>query len=291
MKTSLHRIITKDNLELVGLLYEPEIKTEKILVHVHGMSGNFYGKFLDYIAQTHTNNGVSFFAFNNRGAEFMKDVARIENGERKIVRIGEAYDKFEDCVLDIQSGIDFVESLDYSKIHLSGHSLGSPKVAYYFSQTKDTRLSSILFLSPADMLGLARKNKEVFRQDTEEAEKLIGNKEGDKLLTNLVWDEYPISAETSLNLFDDNSKAGIFNFYNSEDKLEVLSQITCPVFAIAGLKDDAFVIPIEEAMKRIEEALKDNSKVETKILGDADHMYNGYGQQLADAVNAWIKNI
>ena len=51
MKTSLHRITTSDGIELVGLLYEPEVATKKILVHVHGMAGNFYeNKFLDAIA-------------------------------------------------------------------------------------------------------------------------------------------------------------------------------------------------------------------------------------------------
>ena len=101
MKTSLHRIVTKDSIELVGLLYEPEVPTKKVLVHVHGMAGNFYeNKFLDFMAKTLTAKGISFFAFNNRGCELMKDLTKTNNGTRQIVRIGDAYEIFEDCLLD-----------------------------------------------------------------------------------------------------------------------------------------------------------------------------------------------
>ena len=292
MKTSLYRIITKDNLELVGLLYEPEIKTEKILVHVHGMAGNFYeNKFIDYIAQTLTNNSIALFVCNNRGAEYLKDIVKVENNERKIVRVGETYDKFEDCTLDIEAGINFVESLGYSKIHLSGHSLGSPKIAYYFTKTNDVRLSSMIFLSPADMLGLARADKEIFKQNIEEAESLIREGKDDELLSRQVWDEYPISAKSYISLFTDDSKASIFNFYNPEDKFETLRKITCPVLAIAGNKDDALVIPTDEAMKRISKVLINNKRVETKILGNADHLYNNYEQDLANTITSWIQKI
>lgn len=33
---SLYRIVTKDSLELVGLLYEPETRTGKVLINIHG---------------------------------------------------------------------------------------------------------------------------------------------------------------------------------------------------------------------------------------------------------------
>ncbi len=52
MKTSLQRLQTKDGIELVGLMYEPDAGSKEILVHVHGMSGNFYeNTFLDAIAK------------------------------------------------------------------------------------------------------------------------------------------------------------------------------------------------------------------------------------------------
>jgi alpha-beta hydrolase superfamily lysophospholipase len=131
MKTTLYKVLTEDSLELPGLLYEPETPTQKVLVHVHGMAGNFYeNKFLDVIAETLTSNGIAFYVFNNRGTEFIKDMYKVGKEKREVIRLGDTYEKFEDCLIDIKAAIDFVESKGFNNIHLSGHSLGGPKVAY-----------------------------------------------------------------------------------------------------------------------------------------------------------------
>ena len=42
MKQDLVRIKSIDNIEMVGILYTPEYETKKIVIHVHGLNGNFY---------------------------------------------------------------------------------------------------------------------------------------------------------------------------------------------------------------------------------------------------------
>lgn len=290
MKTSLHRIITKDSIELVGLLYEPDDATDRILVHVHGMAGNFYeNKFLDTIAETLTKNNTAFFAYNNRGCELMKDLIQVVDGKRTIVRIGNAYEKFEESLIDIAAAIDFAHSKGFSNIHLSGHSLGAPKVAHYCANGNDTRLSSIIFLSPSDMVGLTRLDKN-YEQDIKMARQMIAEGRGEELLPSpTLWDESPLSANTYVSLGGEESSVAIFNFHDSADTLPLLSKITIPTCAIMGRKDDALVVSIDETMERIKDALPNSPKVETHILGDADHGYNGFEQELADALVSWIK--
>lgn len=292
MKTSLKRIYTEDGLELVGLLYEPDSATKKVLVHVHGMGGNFYeNAFLDAIAKALTDSDIAFFAFNNRGCESFKDLTKVVNGKRTNVTIGNAYEKFEDCLLDIKSAIDAVTKWGFEKIHLSGHSLGTPKVAYYASQTKDERIASILLLSPSDMLGLVRDQAERFKANSEEAKNLVKLGKGRELLSWQVWDEYPISASSYLSLFSEGSAVDIFNFYNPSGTLEALSKITRPLFAVMGRKDSSLIVPIDETMQRITKATPKSLKVETKILGDANHGYDGYEEQLAEAILEWVEKI
>ncbi len=291
MQTTLHRIYTEDGLELHGLLHEPDVATKSVLVHIHGMGGNFYeNKFIDYLAKTLASNGIAFCVFNNRGCELIKDTYRITEGkEPEIVRVGTAHEIFEESVFDIKRAIQFVEEAGFSQIHLSGHSLGCPKTTYYMSQTQDERVSSLLLLSPSDMLGLVRKDPIAFQKSIEEAKRLVADGQGRQILSDWVWGEYPTSAETYLSLFADESKAGIFNFYNSEDTLPVLSQITVPTYAVMGTKDDALVVSIEETFSRIEKALTSSPKVKTEILGDANHGYRGHEQELASAVYSWLK--
>ncbi len=181
--------------------------------------------------------------------------------------------------------------MGFSEVHLSGHSLGSPKVAYYLAETQDSRIESVLFLSPSDMLGLVRVNPERFKQDLEEATKMVNTGKGGELLSRQVWDEYPMSAATYINLFADDSKAGVFNFHNPTDTLETLSKITQPLFATMGRKDDSLVVSIEETMERITKAASNSKKVETKILGDANHGYIGSENQLAETINQWIQKL
>lgn len=290
MKTTFNRIYTPDGLELHGLLYEPDQATKSVLVHVHGMGGNFYeNKFLDFVAKKLTDDGFAFCVFNNRGCEFLKDTYRIVDGkEPEMVRIGTTYEKFEDSLLDVKAFIDFVEERGFSDIHLSGHSLGCPKVAYYMAETSDSRIKSLLLLSPSDMLGLVRANKEQFEKEITEAKRLVAENKGDTILSEWVWGEYPVSASTYLSLFDDNAKDAIFNFHDPEDKLETLGKITVPTYAVMGTKDDALVVPIEETFSRLETALISSPKKRTEVLGDANHGYRGHEQEIADAVAGWL---
>jgi pimeloyl-ACP methyl ester carboxylesterase len=293
MKTTFHRIYTSDGLELHGLLYEPDEQTNSVLVHVHGMGGNFYeNKFLDSIAKELTDSGIAFCAFNNRGCEFIKETYKIVAGkEPEIVRVGTAYEKFEDSLFDIDAFITFVQNQGYSDIHLSGHSLGCPKVAYYIAETQDMRVKSMALLSPSDMLGLVRSKIEQFEKEIHEAEDLVSLGNGDQLLSQWVWGEYPLSANTYLSLFADDAKDAIFNFHNPSDTLEVLNKIKVPTYAVMGRKDDALVIGIEETFSRLTKALTNSPKVETEILGEANHGYRGHESELAQALKGWLQSV
>ncbi len=293
MKTTFHRIYTDDGIELHGLLHEPDQQTDTVLVHVHGMGGNFYeNKFLDFLAKELTDSGIAFCVFNNRGCELIKDTYKIvEDKEPEMVRVGTAYEIFEESIFDISRFIQFVEDEGFRTVHLSGHSLGCPKTAYYISETQDTRISSLLLLSPSDMLGLVRSQPEQFKKLIAEAKNLVAEGKGREFLSEWVWGEYPTSAATYLSLFADGAKDAIFNFYDSEDKLEVLNNIKIPTYAVMGRKDDALVVSIEETFSRMQEALANSSKVKTEILGDANHGYRGHEQELAYAVTSWLKEI
>lgn len=290
MKTTFHRLRTSDDLELDGLFYEPDQKTDTVLVHIHGMAGNFYeNKFLNFLAKTLTDNNIALTIFNNRGTEFFKDLRKYNGEDYSFVRIGSAYEKFEDCLLDISAPIDFVSKLGFKDIHLSGHSLGSPKIVYYMYETNDERIKTLLLLSPSDMIGLAMQNKK-YTENMKVAQELTNNGRGKELMPGLIWESYPLSADTYINLSKEGEKVGVLNFYNPSDKLVALSSINKPIIAIMGTKDDAATLPVSDLMNRIKICATSSPKVETNILGKADHGYKNYEQALADVVTNWIKS-
>jgi pimeloyl-ACP methyl ester carboxylesterase len=292
MKMSFHRIYTQDGLELHGLLYKPDFDTKSVVAHIHGMAGNFYeNKFLDSLAEILTNNNIAFCPFNNRGNGHITTFIKKVNDKIDYIRVGNAYEKFEDCLIDIKAHIDFLENQEFTNIHLCGHSLGAPKVVYYLGKSQDKRIKSLILLSPSDMLGLVRDNKQRFEEEIIEARKLVKEGKGNILLSKEVWDEYPISANTYLNFFDDDSEADVLNFHKPDDEFKILSLISQPIFAVMGRKDDVLIVPIEEIMETIKKKATSSQKCEYEILGDATHDYRGFEQQLAEAVLNWIKKL
>jgi len=291
MKTSFHRIYTKDKLELHGLLYQPDRKVKTALAHVHGMARNFYeNRFLDSLAKILTQNDIAFSPFNNRGNGHLITLVKKINKKFEYVKIGNAFERFKDCILDIKAHLDFLENRGFNNIHLSGHSLGTCKATYYLAKTQDKRVKSLILLSPSDMLGLVREDKKRFKKDIDTAKKMIKKKRGDKLMPQEVWDEYPMCANTYFDLFGNNSLAAIFNFHNPSDKFKILSQISCPIFAIMGKKDDVLIVPIEKIMKIIKEKATSSPQCKFKILGNATHDYRGYEKELAKNILNWIKS-
>ena len=52
MKQELVRIKSVDGIELPWILYMPDESTDKIVIHVHWLCGNFYeNRFLDVLAK------------------------------------------------------------------------------------------------------------------------------------------------------------------------------------------------------------------------------------------------
>jgi pimeloyl-ACP methyl ester carboxylesterase len=293
MKISFHRICTKDNLELCGLLYESDRKTKIVLLHIHGMGGNFYeNKFLDNLAKILTDNNIAFCVFNNRGAEFIKDIFKKSKKRELFVRIGNSREKFEDCVIDISAYIDFLIKQGFKIIHLAGHSLGCSKAAYYLGKTKDKRIKSLILVSPSDMIGLVKADKEFayrYKDDIATAKRMIKQGKGDEFMPRMVWDDYPITANSYLDIFGDNSKAAVFNFYNPKDKFKIISQIKCPIFTITGTKDDILFMPLNKMMKILKEKTTSTKRLEIKTVKNATHSWRGNEQELANRILNWLK--
>ena len=137
MKQELVRMSSVDNIEMVGMLYEPEAKSNRIVIHVHGLCGNFYeNKFLDTLAKTYTNKGYSFLTFNNRGTNFISEL--IKGNDFEV--IGGCYEKFKDCLLDIEGAITYAKNKEYTEIILEGHSYGCNKVYYIITKKSEIQV-------------------------------------------------------------------------------------------------------------------------------------------------------
>lgn len=287
MKISFQRIITKDGLELHALLYEPNRKTNKALIHIHGWVGNFYeNKFIDYVAREAVLRGFAFLTFNNRGAGIINDFIKKKKSKIGYVRIGGSLEEFKDCIFDIKAAVDFLNRKGYKKLVLQGHSLGCQKATFYKYKTKDKRVKGLVLLAPVDDIAFSKellKNK--YRKSLNIARKMAEQGKGLNPVPKWMAFYELLNAKMFLNVADPKSASGrIFDFLGN---LKEIKNVNCPTLAIFGSKDDYQAKP-EEKLKLLKDKVKD---CDIKLIQGSGHGFVGFEVKLARVIDNWLKNI
>ncbi|KUK76572.1 MAG: hypothetical protein XD93_0836 [candidate division WS6 bacterium 34_10] len=279
---------TEDGLILSGQLFESKDR-ENIIIHIHGMAGDLYfNSFYPAMQENYPNNGWSFLTTENRGTHGMLQL-NTKDGEVK--NIGNAFEKFEDSQYDIQGWVNKVKELGYKRIWLQGHSLGPSKIVYYMSKYPDNSIEGLILLSPSDMLGLvqiseAKKDNEICLKQSKE---LVSQNAGHRLLDHMLWGCYKLSANTYLNFFGEKANTNIFN-YKSENSWEMVNNLSIPVTAFTGTKDDGIVPVIDayKAMERLGKELVNSPRIKTKIYKEGVHDFVGFGEDITKEVLDFI---
>lgn len=282
------KTITSDDLVLNGLLSEPPLLKNKIVIHVHGMAGSIVLEdFYQIMHEQYVKSGFSFLAGENRGLGVVTPFMQSSSGKLKL--FGSALEKFEKGQVDIKAWVDYALSLGYKEIWLQGHSLGCSKIAYYLEKHSSDHIKGVIFISPAGMLGLAKvlQGKSII----DRAGKLIKAGKGKELIHNKVWRSGFLSADTIMNFFGKKSNMNIFRFTNHDTKWTVINKIEVPVLAITGTKDEGIVLLEDpyEAMEKLKKELIRSPKTKTVVLENASHMFMGFGKQIANEVINFLK--
>lgn len=285
MNQELIRPNSTDGIQLPGLLYTPDEPTKKIVIHIHGMSGNFYeDEFNDNLARVYTNNGYAFLPFNNRGMNY---ITEMHKGSDYIIK-GSSYESFEECVLDIGGIINWAKERGYKDIILEGHSYGCNKAVYYYTEKQDKDIKKIILLAPCDI------PKEVelytgkdYKTSISKAKELIENGKEEELIDFCVFANGKISARTFYTDLLYNCTCDFFRYREREEKNHILNKIEIPIFIPFGDKDECVLTqPIEDVIYYLKNNLKN---CEIKVIKDADHAYTGKYNELEEVIYTYLK--
>ncbi|MBM3282079.1 MAG: alpha/beta hydrolase [Candidatus Diapherotrites archaeon] len=285
MKAQFLRIFAKDGIELHGIIYSPEKPTRKVVLHVHGMAGNFYeNKFLDQFASQLTAKGIAFVSFNNRGHDFIADFA-LKSDPSKTRRIGMANEKFEECVLDIEPWVDYLEKEGFTEIFLQGHSLGCSKVPYYVAQKLDKRIKAVILLAAADMIKLGMRGT-AYAEWFSRATKMQKEGRGSDLLPGKWWDWNIMSANTFLNFFTKGNEIDVIAIDSKNNS--ILSKITVPILTVLGDKDEIIIHTPQKDVQIMKELASKCPRFDSKIIAGADHHFYPFEKEVVGEVVKWI---
>ena len=282
MKQELVRINSIDGIEQPGILYTPNENTTKIVIHVHGLNGNFYeNRFIDILAKSYTDKNYAFLTFNNRGKDFITELLKGND----FTILGGSLERFKDCILDIEGVINWVKSKDYKEIILEGHSYGCNKVLYYYNKKKDNSIKEIILLAPCDIPAEGKKflSEQEYNNAKEDSTRLVQENKENELIDFSVMANGKIAAGTYYHDFLPNGETDFIRYGDGiNGKSEILNSIDIPTLVIFGDVDECVLTQPIDIVKGY---LKNNlNNCNIQIIEGANHSYTDRYEELGNII-------
>ena len=280
-------VTTKDKLTLYGLLQKSVNISHKIIVNIHGTSGNFYcNNFYPYIAEVAYANNFAYLQTNNRGyGNFAY--------EPGVVPHGAALELFEDSIMDLDAWLKFCIDRGLDEIILESHSFGTEKVIYYLNKGKYRKnIIGVILLGFCDSVGTQeRYEKKVGKSYFPEAKELVSKGKGLSFLSDIfggIAGEAQLSARSYLNFYSPGSELSKIMPLRLGKKLIMYSNINVPILAIIGDNEEGeyAIIPIKKAIALMK---KENPFTEAHQIINCDHAFNGKEKELANLIERFLK--
>lgn len=287
MKQELVRINSIDNIEQPGILYSPNNDTNKIVIHVHGLNGNFYeNRFIDTLAKSYTDNNYAFLTFNNRGRDFITELLKGND----FTIIGGSLERFKDCILDIDGIVNWTKNKGYNEIILEGHSYGCNKVLYYYNHKKSDSIKKIVLLAPCDIPSEGKKflSKEEYEKTKSDSTRLVQEGKESVLIDFPVMANGKIAAGTYYYDFLPGGENDFIRYVDGANgKSEILNSIDIPTLIIFGDVDECVLTqPIEIVKEYLTNNINDCN---IQIIEGADHLYSGRYEDLGKVIKKHMK--
>lgn len=285
MKEKFLRFNSVDGLELCGCLFVPQEKTRKAIVHVHGLSGNFFeNRMISFLSDAYRKINIAFASFNTRGYGYVTELLK-QNGD--FINSGSAYEIFEECIYDIEGIILELQKLGYNEFVLEGHSYGCNKVIYAYSKLKEKyNITDIVLLAPCDIYAEFKKEKPEIDNVISTAEILINEGSGDEIInpTDLPM---VFSAKTLVNNYKPGKIGDIFRYREGFYQDDILKSINIPALIVIGKEDECvFTTPFS----KVDNFLKTNIKnCQIYYIENANHQYNNGEEELTNIVINYFK--
>jgi pimeloyl-ACP methyl ester carboxylesterase len=277
---------TADDLRLQGMHYEPAQKEIGVIL-IHGMTGNFIDNvFGDILGHSLTRSGYGFIYGHNRGWGHINDLAKKSlksDNSHEYTRHGAVYERFQSCPYDIDAWVKTVHDLGYKRLILIGHSLGCPKLIYWWSRRRPKNILGVVLASPADMVGLTVKglSPDEYQALTQEAKNYVKQGKYSHFLSKMIDDYMFISAETYLDEMVKGCAADVL-----PNKVSVL---TVPTLCLYGEYDSAVIKSPDEDLNILRSHAIHCPDFQTAIIKGANHTYENREQVLANTILKWIK--
>jgi pimeloyl-ACP methyl ester carboxylesterase len=278
---------SEDGITNGGVIFAPPKGSAKptAVIWVHGWGVNFYYPTYVKIGRALAERGYPCISVNTR----MHDIGTIAGwqGEKRL-RGGGYWGVTSEQRRDLAAWIDFAKDRGFQKVVLAGHSAGSTAVRDYQAEKQDPRVVGLVQASGA----VQPVNKSFDPELLAQATKLVADGRGEDLLRfpNRPSPSF-VSAATYLDLAKMHPKwKDFFGFQTPEPPV---TRVRCPILVWFGTKEpDIGTAADLEALKTHVKRLSGGpSRVDTAVIPNADHMYNGEEARVAQTLAEWADTL
>ncbi len=288
---TLTEITTRDGVVHQGLFFKPKKPGKKALLWIHGLTGKFYGNvsMMNAMGEECEKRGFGFATFNNRGHDMITGAHKRDESSSKgysYVTIGSGVEKFEESVLDIRAGIDFLVGEGFKEVYVVGMSTGANKACYYGATQRDSYLSGVILLSPISDRLSPKSHVSWFKKMY--LQLLVAMGKGEMLLVGNGY--FPGTPRRFLSLITPRSAEDIFDYGDTKDTLSRFATIHTPVCIAFGENDDNADRPILE-IKKIFDANTNSKKYKSFIVREATHGFDGKERVLVATIIQWVATV
>lgn len=294
------RFEASDGVVLSGLLYEPERRSKRAAIFLHGTGGAsvFESDRTNLLARSFTEAGVAWFAFNNRGAHLIKRLRRRRGTKSQGVQGGMAHELIRECVFDIDGAIAELRRRGYRDFTLVGHSTGANKVAVYDARKPRNPVKRYVLLAGGDDTGLLwqQLGSRRFTATIERARERIRGRRGDELVPATV-SSLPMSWRSFYDMANPDGDYNVFPFLEvmkdvrlgRRTRFRHLLGVRKPTLVLYGERDEYCYGDVPRCVSILADALGPKPNIEIAIMAEADHGFSGREEELAEVVLGWME--
>jgi pimeloyl-ACP methyl ester carboxylesterase len=289
----LTEITTKDGLIHQGVYFQPKKKSQTAVLWLHGLSSAFYNnpELFEQISRYFEKSKLGFAAFNNRGHNSIAGIKKVDPESPtgySHTDGGVGYEKFNECIYDIDAGLTFLIKQGYTRIILAGHSTGANKACFYGGTVEDDRVAGIILASPMSDRLIEEKSNPDLKHNLVYMQKMVDAKKGETLVNGMTF--FPVTPRRYLSLFAKGSAEDVFDYGEINPEMKAYRNIKKPLLVVFAENDEYADRPIEE-IKSVFDKYTGSENYQSKVIPGSFHGYDGMKDVFAKLITKWIISI
>ena len=282
----LVHVRTSDGILNGGVVIAPADQSAQpiAVIWIHGSTANFYEPTYVTIARELAARRFTTILGNTR----MHDLGNVATPrEEKRIRGGAYWGVPSEQVHDLAAWISFAQDRGFKQVVLVGHSAGAPAVQGYQAEKQDERVVGLVLASGRVQPVTTPPDPDMLRQATQ----LVADGRGEELLR---FPNRPSPSFTSAATFLDLAKDPMHtDFFGVQTPNPPVTRIHCPILAWFGTKESdigtaADLELLKSSLKRLSSG---PARVDTTMIQNADHMYDGAEAQVAQTIAKWAHTL